>query len=62
MEAMHESPFMEAMHERMPESLQHQCDALHDQMLASPSGIMGPGMMTGGSGGMMVPGSGMMGS
>jgi hypothetical protein len=64
MEAMHDSPAMEAMHERMPEKLQEQCDELHDQMIASGSAIIGShsGMMTSGSGGMMGSSSGMMGN
>jgi hypothetical protein len=64
MEAMHDSPAMEAMHARLPDKLKEQCDALHDQMVASGSGMMGPysGMMTPGSGGMTRSSSGMMGS
>lgn len=64
MEAMHDSPQMRAMHERMPEGLQAHCDALHEQM--ESSGMMGTGGMMGSggaaSGGMMGGSGGMMGS
>jgi hypothetical protein len=58
MEAMHDSPAMRAMHDRMPERLQQQCDALHDQMHGA-AGATG-GMMGSGAG-MMQSGAGMMG-
>lgn len=48
-DATHDSPGMQAMHDRMPAALQAQCDAMHDQMSS----------MMGGSG--MMSGSGMMG-
>jgi hypothetical protein len=64
MEAMHDSPQMQAMHERMPEQLRAQCDAAHEQMESSgmmgSEGMMGPGGVA--SGGMMGGSGGMMGS
>jgi len=53
MQAMHESPAMRRMHERMPEDLQASCDEMHAQM---GSMMTGGGMMTGGMGGMMDSG------
>lgn len=57
-DAMHGSPAMEAMHERMPGDIQARCDAMHEQMdqmmqgadsMMGGQGMMGgPGMMTGG--------------
>jgi hypothetical protein len=63
MEAMHDSTAMEAMHRRMPERLQQQCDALHDQMLQAGAGMMtsGSGMMGSDADGMMGSRAGMMG-
>jgi hypothetical protein len=49
-DAMHDSPWMQAMHDRMPAALQAQCDTMHERMA---------GMMGGGSG--MMGGAGMMG-
>jgi len=59
MEAMHDSPWMQRIHAQMPDDLQEQCDAMHEQMGAS----MGGGHMQGNPGGMMTGsgGSGMMG-
>jgi hypothetical protein len=48
MEAMHDSPGMRAMHERMPDELQARCDELHDRMTSSGfDGMMGSGGMMG---------------
>ena len=69
MAAMHDSPAMQQLHAQMPEELQAQCDAMHEQM----EQMMGAGGMMGGDmtshhpgttgGGMMGAGSdGMMGS
>jgi hypothetical protein len=33
MQAMHDSPGMRAMHERMPADHQARCDQLHEQMM-----------------------------
>src|SRR3989304_9938482 len=71
MEAMHDSPAMQRLHAQMPEELQAQCQAMHEQMeqMMGAGGMMSgdmdshhPGM----AGGMMGAGSGnpggMMGS
>ena len=64
MEAMHDSPAMQRLHAQMPEELQAQCDAMHEQMeqmmgaggmmdgdmSAHHSGMTGGGMMGAGSG------------
>ena len=54
-EAMHDSPAMQRMHQRMPASLRAQCQATHEQMDQMMSGM---GSMMGGSG--TTDGSGMM--
>ena len=67
MEAMHDSPAMQRLHAQMPEELQAQCQAMHEQMeqMMGPDGMMGGDMsshhpgMTGE--GMMGPGSGSLG-
>src|SRR6266508_4416600 len=50
-DAMHDSPGMQAMHDRMPAALQEQCDAMHEQMssMMGGSGMMGSSGATGGS-------------
>jgi hypothetical protein len=68
MDAMHDSPAMEAIHAQMPDDLRAQCDAMHEQMQqmmdGADSGMMGGDMsahhpesvgggMMGGSGAMM---------
>ena len=72
MEAMHDSPAMQRLHAQMPEELQAQCDAMHEQMeqMMGAGGMMGGDMSAHHSGttgdGMMGAGSGspggMMGS
>lgn len=71
MEAMHDSPTMQRLHAQMPEGLQAQCEAMHDEMeqMMGAGGMMGGDMSahhSGTTGGMMDPGSsspgGMMGS
>ena len=44
MEAMHDSPAMQRLHAQMPEELQTQCEAMHEQM----EQMMGGGEMMGG--------------
>ena len=76
METMHDSPAMQRLHAQMPEELQAQCQAMHEQMeqmmgaggmmsgdMDSHHSGMGGGMMGTGSGspgGMMGTGSGSM--
>lgn len=57
LDAMHNSPAMERMHDQMPADLQGQCDRMHDRMSDWLSDNADRPMM-GGSGGMM--GQGMM--
>ena len=70
MDAMHDSPAMVQMRDRMPADLQQKCDQMHDQMTqwldqhpdvvpTVPGGMMSPGQSPGpngmmGSGGMMT--------
>lgn len=50
-EAMHDSPGMQAMHDRMPAALQARCDTMHEQMeqMMSGSGMMAGSDVTAGS-------------
>ena len=61
MEAMHDSPAMQRLHAQMPEELQAQCDAMHEQMeqMMGAGGMMGGDMSAHHSG---TTGGGMMGS
>ena len=60
MEAMHDSPAMQRLHAQMPEEVQAQCEAMHDQM----EEMMGAGGMMGGDTSAHRSGTtgGMMGS
>lgn len=49
--AMHDSPAMQAMHDRMPAAQRERCEALHEQM-DQMMGSMTSGSMTGGMDGM----------
>ena len=51
MDAMHDSPGMEAMHENMPAALQARCDAMHAAMesMMGSSGMMDGSAMTKGA-------------
>lgn len=64
MQAMHDSPEMQRIHDRMPEELQARCDAMHEQMGAWAQGGWtvdgGMGAHHSGDTGMMGPGSGWM--
>lgn len=61
MEAMHDSPAMQRLHAQMPEELQAQCEAMHEQMeqMMGAGGMMGGDMSSHHSG---TTGGGMMGS
>lgn len=60
MEALHDSPAMQRLHAQMPEEVQAQCEAMHDQM----EEMMGAGGMMGGDTSAHHSGTagGMMGS
>jgi hypothetical protein len=60
-DAMHDSPAMRQMHERMPAALQAQCDAMHEQVDQMMGASGGSGMMGGSGDSGMMGGSGMMG-
>lgn len=65
MDAMHDSPGMEQMHDQMPAALHDQCDQMHERMsgrIGQPDDQFHDGMMggTSSSGGMMGSGEGMM--
>jgi hypothetical protein len=70
MDAMHDSPAMQAIHAQMPDDLRTQCDAMHEQMQqmmnGAGSGMMGSDMSShhpeSVSGGMMGGSGTMMGS
>lgn len=61
MEAMHDSPAMRRLHAQMPEEMQAQCEAMHEQMeqMMGAGGMMGGDMSSHHSG---TSGGGMMGS
>ena len=62
MEAMHDSAAMQRLHAQMPEELQAQCEAMHEQMvqMMGAGGMMAGGDMSSHHTGMS--GSGMMGA
>lgn len=52
MDAMHDSPAMQQMHEQMPAELRARCEAMHEQMSQMMQGMSGPSGMGGMPAGM----------